>query len=163
MDTFLTLPAERRHLLCEQAAAYHGLPPAIIKKDFWVCWILRALFGLPGWEEQFTFKGGTSLSKGWQLIARFSEDIDVVISRASLGFGEEIMSRSRWEKLRDTCKPHVQEAIGPAFAQHLQECLPNNITWSLAPASAKRIPSRPHHSFTTRMRFRRLGAISVPW
>ena len=47
--------------------------PAIVEKDFWVCWTLRELFCLPGWGQSITFKGGTSLSKCWGLINRFSE------------------------------------------------------------------------------------------
>lgn len=58
-------------------------------KDFWVCWTLKELFGLPEWGERLTFKGGTSLSKGWGLIDRFSEDVDIVIDRHALGFGDE--------------------------------------------------------------------------
>jgi predicted nucleotidyltransferase component of viral defense system len=89
MNTFLHLPAERRRLLCEEAQARLGLAPASIEKDYWVCWTLRELFSLPVWGEQLTFKGGTSLSKGWKLISRYSEDIDVVIDRGFLGFGGE--------------------------------------------------------------------------
>ena len=58
----------------EQAGAELGLPAASIEKDFWVCWILKELFSLPDIGEHLTFKGGTSLSKGWGLIRRFSED-----------------------------------------------------------------------------------------
>ena len=53
------------------------MPPATIEKDFWVCWTLKKLFNLPEWGSHLTFKGGTSLSKGWALIERFSEDIDI--------------------------------------------------------------------------------------
>lgn len=86
MDAFLTLaPAERRQI-CEAVAVDLSLSPASVEKDFWVCWTLRELFTLPGIGEHLTFKGGTSLSKGWRLIQRFSEDIDVVIDRQALGF-----------------------------------------------------------------------------
>ena len=73
------MPEERRRLVCEQAGAQTGLFDSSVEKDFWVCWTLEKLFHLPGLEETFTFKGGTSLSKGWKLIERFSEDIDIVI------------------------------------------------------------------------------------
>ena len=86
MESFIRLPDAERRVYCEQAAARLGLPAASIEKDFWVCWTLRILFGLPEWGSHLTFKGGTSLSKGWQLIERFSEDIDVVIDRDALGF-----------------------------------------------------------------------------
>ena len=77
METFLQLPAGERRQLCNEARARLGLPAASIEKDFWVCWTLRELFALPSCEGHLTFKGGTSLSKGWQLIDRFSEDIDL--------------------------------------------------------------------------------------
>ena len=86
MDAFPRLPANRRRILCEQASAALGLTAGSIEKDFWVCWTLRELFRLPDLGVHLTFKGGTSLSKGWRLIKRFSEDIDVVIDRDLLGF-----------------------------------------------------------------------------
>ena len=53
------------------------LSPAIIEKDFWVCWMLDYLFKRSPWTRQLAFKGGTSLSKAYGLIKRFSEDIDL--------------------------------------------------------------------------------------
>ena len=62
-----------------------GTTPQNVEKDFWVCWTLDALFnGLPP-GPRLLFKGGTSLSKGFGLIQRFSEDIDVTVFRDDLG------------------------------------------------------------------------------
>lgn len=58
----------------------------VIEKDWWVTAVLRALFRLP-YADHISFKGGTSLSKCWRLIDRFSEDIDIAIDREFLGFG----------------------------------------------------------------------------
>ena len=52
------------------------LPEAVIEKDFWVCWTLNYLFHDSPWKDHLAFKGGTSLSKCFDLIHRFSEDID---------------------------------------------------------------------------------------
>ena len=79
MNKFLSFPEDRRRTFYEQAQDRRGFPPATIEKDFWVCWTLKELFGLSEWGALLTFKGGTSLSKGWALIERFSEDIDIVI------------------------------------------------------------------------------------
>ena len=87
MDSFLLLPDDRRRALCEEAGRVLGLSAGSVEKDFWVCWTLRTLFELPVSGPHLTFKGGTSLSKGWKLIQRFSEDIDIVIDRNFLGFG----------------------------------------------------------------------------
>ena len=77
MNTFLQLPAERRRLAFQQVDESMGLQAFSVEKDFWVCWTLRELFTLSGIGEHLTFKGGTSLSKAWKLIRRFSEDIDL--------------------------------------------------------------------------------------
>ena len=89
MEGFVEQPAERRRLICEQAQDQLNLPAASLEKDYWACWMLRELFSIPQWGQNFTFKGGTSLSKCWGLINRFSEDIDITIDRGFLGFGGE--------------------------------------------------------------------------
>lgn len=60
----------------------------IIEKDYWVVWTLERLFALEELKTHLTFKGGTSLSKAYRIIDRFSEDIDLSIERNFLGFGE---------------------------------------------------------------------------
>ena len=124
MDTYLTLTAERQRLLCEQAEARTGLIPASIEKDFWVCWTLRELFSLPVWGVQLTFKGGTSLSKCWKLIERFSEDIDVVIDRRFLGFDTEKLSNKQLNKLRETCSLRIETELKPLLEEHIGKRIP---------------------------------------
>ena len=87
MDTFLQLPQAQLLLAFQQVDEAMGLQAASVEKDLWVCWTLRELFRLPGVGEHLTFKGGTSLSKAWKLIQRFSEDIDLVVDKEVLGFG----------------------------------------------------------------------------
>jgi hypothetical protein len=140
MDTFLSFTADRRRILCEEGQQRLGLAPASIEKDFWVCWTLRELFSLPEWGEQLTFKGGTSLSKGWQLISRFSEDIDVVIDREFLGFGGETLSSKQQKRLLKECSRRVQEELGPALALRLNEAIPAGLAWELSPADAAEDP-----------------------
>src|ERR1700687_250454 len=80
MDDFARLtPSERREIIA-QAAIDMALDFTIVEKDFWVCWTLQSLFSLPSEHAVMVFKGGTSLSKAYGLIQRFSEDIDVVTS-----------------------------------------------------------------------------------
>lgn len=135
INPFLDFSIARQRDLYEEAYARVGLIPASIEKDYWVCLTLQVLFALPGWEGQLTFKGGTSLSKGWQIISRFSEDIDVVIDRKFLGFGEEDLSRSRRDKLRDACSLNVQQVLLPALTQRLRIYLPDGLAWKIYPAS----------------------------
>ncbi len=135
MDAFLALEASRRRLLCEEAGNALGLATASIEKDFWVCWTLRELFGLPRWGEQLAFKGGTSLSKGWKLIERFSEDVDVVISREFLGFAGATLSNNRQKKLVKTCSARIHQELMPALAARISAQIPKSEKWSLVPAS----------------------------
>jgi hypothetical protein len=93
-----------------------GTTPQNVEKDFWVCWTLDALFnGLPD-GPRLLFKGGTSLSKGFGLIQRFSEDIDVTVFRDDLGEAhgvEELQSMSgkKREKalkaIREACESYI--------------------------------------------------------
>ncbi len=74
-------PQDRRDVFLS-AAARLGTPEQNVEKDFWVTWTLDVLFnGLPDSHPRFLFKGGTSLSKAYGLISRFSEDIDITVFR----------------------------------------------------------------------------------
>ena len=87
MNRFLGLSDSQRKSVYESIADKVGLPAQVIEKDFWVTAILQTIFSLPI-AEHLVFKGGTSLSKGWKLIERFSEDIDVAINPVFLGAPE---------------------------------------------------------------------------
>ncbi len=118
MKAFFKLPAEERQLAFQQVVGEMGLQAVSVEKDFWVCWTLRELFSMPGVREHLTFKGGTSLSKVWKFIERFSEDIDIIVDKVALGFGGDAapdrapskkQRRERLEKLMEACpldEPH---------------------------------------------------------
>jgi len=89
MKSFANMQKDRQKLIYTQTEAKLGLPEIPVEKDFWVCWVLDILFHLPTCGRELTFKGGTSLSKGWGIINRFSEDIDIVINKGILGFDGE--------------------------------------------------------------------------
>lgn len=86
MDSFANDTPKDRDEAFQQAAAQLGLSKSIVEKDFWVCWSLRKLFALPSFGEHLIFKGGTSLSKAYNAIYRFSEDVDLSLDRNLLGF-----------------------------------------------------------------------------
>ena len=91
MDDFARLPSEQRACAYfEEAAERLDLNAQIVEKDFWVCWSLKRLFSLAEFRDHLTFKGGTSLSKVYHVIERFSEDVDVAIERGFLGFGGDM-------------------------------------------------------------------------
>ncbi len=95
---WLTLPTKRRIEILNQATELTGLPAMAVEKDWWVTLALNASFSLPC-SKSIVFKGGTSLSKGWNLIERFSEDIDLALDRKFFGFDGD-MSKTQIKNLR---------------------------------------------------------------
>lgn len=111
-------------LLFKEVEALTGIKPLLSEKDAWVCWTLRQLFELPDARAHFIFKGGTSLSKVWKVIHRFSEDIDISLSREWLGFTgardpESAPSRKQrtrlLEELSATCAEKLRAEVAPAL------------------------------------------------
>ncbi len=101
----LQLPQNEKIQIINQMHEETKLPQIIIEKDLWVTAVLRALFALP-YAENLSFKGGTSLSKCWNLIERFSEDVDIAINREFFGFrGDTFTIKQISKNLRKaTCK-----------------------------------------------------------
>ena len=91
MDRIAQVPAtERAELFLQSAAVLRPeRSPAIIEKDFWVCWSLHRIYDVLRLRPQLIFKGGTSLSKAYAVIDRFSEDVDLSLSRQDLGFADD--------------------------------------------------------------------------
>src|ERR1700679_1987525 len=81
MDKFFTLPDADKREAFEETGIKQAIPSAIVEKDFWVCWTLKRIFEHAQLAPHITFKGGTSLSKAYRLIERFSEDIDLTIGK----------------------------------------------------------------------------------
>lgn len=86
MDAIATASAADRRDLFVETARTRGPSPVIIEKDFWVCWTLKHVTALEVIGPNLIFKGGTSLSKVFRLIQRFSEDIDLSIQPLVPGF-----------------------------------------------------------------------------
>jgi predicted nucleotidyltransferase component of viral defense system len=107
---FINLPVQERHEIIRRTYAATGLSPQTIEKDWWVTVVLRALFALP-YAESLSFKGGTSLSKCWHLIERFSEDIDIAVSREYLGFNSALSKTQISNRLRRTACSFVREKL----------------------------------------------------
>lgn len=95
---WINLADEQKFQVLEQVENSIGLPAFVVEKDWWVCIILKAVFQ-SRYAGSIIFKGGTSLSKAYNLIDRFSEDIDLVIDRHLLGF-DQLESKSQIKKLR---------------------------------------------------------------
>jgi len=107
---------ERREII-NQTSTKIGIIPTAIEKDFWVMIALKAIFETE-YGDHMVFKGGTSLSKGWNLIDRFSEDIDLGIDRKYLNFGGDL-TRSGVTKLRKDAAKFVAEKFVPVLKDKL--------------------------------------------
>lgn len=103
MNKFLQLPADTRRTIYEQVSLRLGIDdPKAIEKDIWVTGILQAVYTLP-YADKLVFKGGSSLSKIWNLISRFSEDIDLAIDRSVFGLEGDLTKR----QLKNCVKHHL--------------------------------------------------------
>jgi predicted nucleotidyltransferase component of viral defense system len=135
MNEFALAPAGERQSAFIETAARMGVRPLIIEKDFWVCWCLGRLFEMPDLPGHI-FKGGTSLSKVYGLIHRFSEDIDISLNRAEMGFGKdndpaaEDLSGKKRQKLRNelagACATYIETEMLPRFQKACQSILGEN-------------------------------------
>lgn len=144
MDKVALLPPTDRAALFSETGAARGVADTIIEKDFWICWTLKRLFALQGDEfATLVFKGGTSLSKAYGAIRRFSEDIDLSFDRADLGYtGErdperEGLSKKKAGRLIENLvadvEHHIAEKLLPALQRAITDQLgePKNGEWSL--------------------------------
>lgn len=101
--------ADRRTIL-EQTSVRTGYIVQAVEKDWWVTTVLEALFSLP-FANQLSFKGGTSLSKCWGLINRFSEDIDIAVTREQLGFIGVLSKNQINDRVRRALCSFVREEL----------------------------------------------------
>lgn len=119
MNNFFQLSVEDQQRVLQQASAQLGLPPQAIEKDLWVTTILQIVFALP-FADKLIFKGGTSLSKVWHQIERFSEDIDLAVDR-SLFDMEGDLTKKQIKRLRKESSLFVKEQFCPALQSKVDE------------------------------------------
>ena len=141
MNEIARMSVEERAQVFAETADRQALAEAIIEKDFWVCWTLKQLFSTEAFNGRLLFKGGTSLSKIFHAIHRFSEDIDLAVDYEALGFrGErdprrEDISKTRRANILDEMMAECRRYIGGEFLVALrvrcEEVLGEGGTWSL--------------------------------
>lgn len=98
MINFIKLKPEEKRIIFENTASKLRMNSAIIEKDFWVCFILDYLFNHSEYKKSLAFKGGTCLSKVYEIIDRFSEDIDLILDWRLLGYKKN----EPWEERSNT-------------------------------------------------------------
>jgi hypothetical protein len=133
-NTITQASDEERRGLFLTAAARLGTTVQNVEKDFWVCWTLEALFnGLPPGGPRLLFKGGTSLSKAFGLISRFSEDIDITVFRQDIGEPIEAADldalsgkqrRIRLERIRSACQQYITEGMAAQLREIAARAMP---------------------------------------
>jgi nucleotidyltransferase AbiEii toxin of type IV toxin-antitoxin system len=122
-DKFDKMKERDRLDLFEAAAERMGANAQAIEKDVWVCRVIDALFKGLGPRPKLYFKGRTSLSKGYGLIKRFSEDIDIVLSRSGLGIkaDEDPMAAGLSKKKREAAAAKATEKCGAHVQGKMRE------------------------------------------
>ena len=135
------MPADELADVFAETAERKGLPEAIIEKDFWVCWVLKQLFSIEALSGRLLFKGGTSLSKIFHAINRFSEDIDLAVDYAALGFTgdldprrEEISKTRRagiLAEMMTACRQYIAGEFLQALTARCQALLGAPRSWSV--------------------------------
>ncbi|MDE2482043.1 MAG: nucleotidyl transferase AbiEii/AbiGii toxin family protein [bacterium] len=141
MDRFARFSAQERREIIQERASQMRVDFTIVEKDFWVCWTLKSLFTLPSGNPALTFKGGTSLSKAYGLIDRFSEDIDVVtdpyffISNGLLDPEEPSISNTqrekRMEQLDAACAAYIGEQLLSTLRSQFAARLDASEAWTI--------------------------------
>jgi hypothetical protein len=119
MNNYFQLSSEDQRRVLQQASARLGLPPQAIEKDLWVTTVLQLVFTLP-FADKLIFKGGTSLSKVWHQIERFSEDLDLAVDRSLFGM-EGDLTKKQIKKLRKTSSLFVKDTLCPALQSKVEE------------------------------------------
>ena len=132
MNNLIRLPQPERETLFSNTAKRNGMSPAIVEKDFWVCWALDYLFHDCPWAKHVAFKGGTSLSKCFGLIERFSEDIDIILDWRLLGYEKDEpwgdRSRTKQDKFNKEANARTETFLRESFLPKLQADFGNLLT-----------------------------------
>ena len=131
MDKFIKLTKQERKNIIQKVAFDLGLRFDIVEKDIWVCFVLDKLFSLKELEGKLVFKGGTCLSKAYNLIGRFSEDVDITISKGCLNTaGTSNKPRKVESRIRHAAEDFVKDEIYKILSDTFTKELPAE-TWSL--------------------------------
>ena len=147
MYQLIKQPEDQLRILFRNAAQKTGLHEAIVEKDFWVCLTLDYLFHSCPWKEAFTFKGGTSLSKCYGLIKRFSEDIDLILDWRVLGYGLNEPWKQRSNTKQDAfnkeansrAKTFLSEQLLPVLKEDMSKILGKEASFYILPEDPQTI------------------------
>jgi len=148
MDKIAMGKATDRRDLFRETASRMGISPVIAEKDFWVCWILKRLFADPHLKNQMVFKGGTTLSKVYGFIDRFSEDIDLILDWRLLGYGPPEGDDPYRQLPSRTQRGRYNQEMNARAAEYIREELlaQMNLLLAAAPGIALSIDATDPHT-----------------
>ena len=133
MSRFTDLPNAEKRAIFELVRERTGVIPVIVEKDFWVCWLLGLIFAAPETAQDCVFKGGTALSKVFGAINRFSEDIDMALTPASLGWQESDLDEAPSKAALRKCMAKIEADCGSAVRARFQPALEAAVQAVLGP------------------------------
>lgn len=145
MNRIATAAPSLRASAFTEAGIRQGMASAIVEKDFWVCWMLGLLFGHPEWRKGLVFKGGTSLSKAFQAISRFSEDIDLSLCPEVLGIDAAEAEKAESRKKRD----HLMGDLEVRCSEWVAQILLPELEPTVASILGRRDGNRPWLEYVT--------------
>ncbi|MBI5282817.1 MAG: nucleotidyl transferase AbiEii/AbiGii toxin family protein [Candidatus Solibacter usitatus] len=141
MNSVARMTANERSQAFQETAERKDLPESVVEKDFWVCWVLKQLFSIDALSNRLLFKGGTSLSKIFHAINRFSEDIDIAVDYSALGFTgnrdprQHGISKTKratiLAEMTTACQNYIRGEFLDALRTRCDELLPPQSGWEL--------------------------------
>ena len=131
---FYDIPAADRLAIYKNVENKTGIPDFAVEKDWWVVQTLKVVFEM-GIAEHLVFKGGTSLSKAWKLIERFSEDVDLAVDRGFFGYSGK-RSKKQLTKLRKDTSSYISGQFYPELQERFKEKGFKDIDFKIVPAES---------------------------
>lgn len=131
MKNIALLDKNDRIVLFSQTAEKMKMHPSIVEKDFWVCFMLDHLFHDCKYKDAFVFKGGTSLSKAYNVIERFSEDIDLILDWRNLIYDDSNPWDDRSKTKQDNYNKHINKYAADFYREELVPTLNDELSKKL--------------------------------
>jgi hypothetical protein len=126
---FYSIPNHEKVLIYQQLSGESKIPPFAVEKDWWVVQVLSTIFEM-NVGKHLVFKAGTSLSKAWNLISRFSEDVDLAIDPKFLGFEGELKKKDI-TALRKAANLYITNTFYPDLKEMMSDKGFNDLKWDI--------------------------------
>lgn len=119
--------------LMQEASNEYNIGEAMIEKDYWVTWCINYLFGHSPWRDRLGFKGGTCMAKAYDVISRFSEDVDILLDWRLLGYRAKEPMEPTSNRKRDLMKKDMNERTVMYLAEDMLPVMQRDVLEMLGP------------------------------